>query len=347
MRNGYPLVELHRHLDGNVRLETIVALCRQHGLHLPGWTVEELRPHVQVDGPVSDVMTFITRFEWLQQAMVNYDAVRRIAYENVEDAAQEGIDYVELRFSPFFMAQKHSLDPIGVAEAVCDGLAEALEALPVRAKLIGIMSRTYGPEPCWQELEAVIRCRDRGVVAVDLAGDEANFPGGLFVDHFRRAREAGLHVTVHAGELAGPESVRQAALELGAERLGHAVRAVDDEATMDLLAERRIGIESCLTSNVQTSTVPSYADHPLSIFLRRGLLVTLNTDDPGISNIDLAHEYTVAERELGLTLADLRRLQENALEVAFLTPEERESLLINCPLLSPDLRHCCATGNSA
>jgi adenosine deaminase len=328
MRNGYPLVELHRHLDGNVRLETIIALCRQHGLHLPGWTLEELRPHVQVDGPVSDVMTFIARFEWLQQAMVNYDAVRRIAYENVEDAAQEGIDYIELRFSPFFMAQKHGLDPIGVAEAVCDGLAEALEALPVQAKLIGIMSRTYGPEPCWQELEAAIRCRDRGgVVAVDLAGDEANFPGELFVDHFRRAREAGLHITVHAGESAGPESVRQAVLELGAERLGHAVRAVDDEATMDLLAERRIGIESCLTSNVQTSTVPSYADHPVSIFLRRGLLVTLNTDNPVISNIDLAHEYEVAERELGLTLTELRRLQENAVEVAFLTPEEREALL--------------------
>ena len=327
MRNGYPWVELHRHLDGNVRLETIIALCRQHGLHLPGWAVEELRPHVQVDGPVSDVMTFIARFEWLQQAMVNYDAVRRIAYENVEDAAQEGIDYIELRFSPFFMAQRHGLDPIGVAEAVCDGLAEALEALPVQSKLIGIMSRTYGPEPCWQELEAAIRCRDRGVVAVDLAGDEANFPGELFVDHFRRAREAGLHITVHAGESAGPESVRQAVLELGAERLGHAVRAVDDEATMDLLAERRIGIESCLTSNVQTSTVPSYADHPVSIFLRRGLLVTLNTDNPVISNIDLAHEYEVAERELGLTLTELRRLQENAVEVAFLTPEEREALL--------------------
>jgi len=327
MRDGYPLVELHRHLDGNVRLETIIALGHQHGLPLPGWTVEELRPHVQVDGPVSDVMTFIAKFEWLQQAMVNYDAVRRIAYENVEDAAREGIDYIELRFSPFFMAQKHGLDPIGVAEAVCDGLTEALEDLPVRAKLIGIMSRTFGPEPCWQELEAAIHCRDRGVVAVDLAGDEANFPGELFVDHFRRAREAGLHVTVHAGESAGPESVRQAVLELGAERLGHAVRAVDDEATMDLLAERGTGIESCLTSNVQTSTVPNYADHPLPIFLQRGLLVTLNTDNPSISNIDLAHEYRVAAREIGLTPAELRRLQENAIEVAFLTPGERKTLL--------------------
>ena len=189
------------------------------------------------------------------------------------------------------------------------------------------MSRTYGPEPCWQELEAAIRCRDRGVVAVDLAGDEANFPGELFVDHFRRAREAGLHVTVHAGESAGPESVRQAVLELGAERLGHAVQAVHDEATMDLLAARRIGIESCLTSNVQTSTVPGYADHPLPIFLQRGLLVTLNTDDPGISGIDLAHEYAVAEKELGLSPAALRQLQENAVEVAFLTPQERQALL--------------------
>jgi len=324
---GFPLVELHRHLDGNVRLETILDLGRRHRLPLPAWTVEELRPHVQVAQPVGDVMSFIARFEWLQWAMVDYDAIRRITIENLEDAAREGIDYVELRFSPLFMASKHNLDPVGVAEAVCEGLAEALSLVPIRARLIGILSRTYGPEACWRELDAAIRCRDRGVVAVDLAGDEANFPGQLFVDHFRRAREAGLHVTIHAGESDGAESVRQAVLELGAERVGHAVRAVEDPSVLALLAERGVGIESCLTSNVQTSVVASYASHPLPIFLRWGLKATLNTDDPGISNIDLAHEYRVAREALGLTEADLRRLQENALEVAFLTAEERVNLL--------------------
>ncbi|HIC89948.1 MAG TPA: adenosine deaminase [Anaerolineae bacterium] len=334
MRDGYPLVELHRHLDGNVRLETILDLGRKHHLPLPAWTMEELRPYVQVTTPTPGIMAFIAKFEWMQWAMVDYDAVRRIVYENLEDAVHEQIDYIELRFSPYFMGLKHGLDPVGVAEAACDALEEARGRLPIRAKLIGIMSRTYGPEVCWQELEAAIRYRDRGIVAVDLAGDEANFPGDLFVEHFRQAREAGLHVTVHAGEAAGPESVRQAVLELGAERIGHAVRAVEDTATLDLLAERQIGIESCLTSNVQTSTVPDYASHPLLFFLRRALLVTLNTDDPGVSGIDLAHEYHIAETELGLTPPELHRLQENAIQVAFLTDEERVELLSEVPVTS-------------
>jgi len=327
MRNGYPLVELHRHLDGNVRLETIIDLARQHNLELPAWEPEALRPYVQVVEPEPDLMSFIAKFELLRYVMVDYDAVRRIAYENVEDAAREGIDYIELRFSPYFMAETHGLDPFGVTEAVCDGVEEAQKELPVRAKLIVIMSRTYGPDTCRIELEAALRYQERGIVALDLAGDEANFPGKLFVEHFRRAREAGLYAIAHAGEVTGPESVRQAVLELQAERVGHAVHAVEDEGTMELLLERRIAIESCPTSNVQTSTVPSYREHPLPIFLRRGLLVTLNTDDPSISGIDLAHEYRVAQEEMGLTQAELRKLQENAVQAAFLTPEERADLL--------------------
>lgn len=326
MRNGYPLAELHRHLDGNVRVETVIDLARQHHLALPAWTPEELRPHVQVTQPAPGVMAFIAKFELLRHVMVDYDAVRRMTRENLEDAVSEGIDHIELRFSPYFMAETHDLDPTGVTEAVCDAVAEADGELPIRAKLIGIISRTYGPEIGWTELEAAIRCRDRGVVALDLAGDEANYPGELFVEHFRKAREAGLHTIAHAGEAAGAESVRQAVLELHAERIGHAVHAIDDPATMDLLAERRIAIESCPTSNVQTSTVPSYQAHPLPAFLARGLLVTLNTDDPSISNIDLAHEYRVAREEMGLDEAGLRRLQENAVEAAFLTPEERAEL---------------------
>ena len=327
MRDGYPLVELHRHLDGNVRIETIIDLARQHNLDLPAWTLEQLRPYVQVVQPTPGVMAFIAKFELLRRVMVNYDAIRRIARENLEDAAHEEIDYIELRFSPYFMAETHELDPAGVAEAVCDGLEQAGGEVSVGAKLIGIISRTYGPEIGWTELEAAIHCRDRGVVALDLAGDEANYPGELFVEHFRRAQETGLHTIAHAGEAAGPESVRQAVLELGVERIGHAVHAVDDPATMDLLVERRIAIESCPTSNVQTSTVPRYEDHPMPAFLDRGMLVTLNTDDPSISGIDLAHEYRVAREEMGLTGADLRQVQENAVEAAFLTTEERSTLL--------------------
>ena len=327
-----PLIDLHRHLDGNVRLETILDLGRQHNLPLPGWDLEGLRPYVQVIDPPSGgasmpgVMAFIAKFEWMIRILVDYDACRRVAYENVEDARREGIDYVELRFSPWFMAETHGLDPAGMVEAVVDGTEAGARDFGVRVNLIGIISRTYGPDAGWRELNALLRHRDR-LTALDLAGDEANWPGELFVEHFRRARDVGWQITVHAGEAAGPESVWQALRGLGAARIGHAVEAIKDPALMDYMVDHRIGVETSLTSNVQTSTVPNYASHPARQFLERGLLVTLNTDDPGISGIDLRHEYEVAAPAAGLTPAQIRQAQCNALTVAFLSAEEREALL--------------------
>jgi adenosine deaminase len=326
-----PLIDLHRHLDGNVRLETILDLGRQHNRPLPALDLEGLRPHVQVVDPPSGsasmpgVMAFIAKFRWMTDVLVDYDACRRVVYENVEDAQREGIDYIELRFSPWFMAETHSLDPEGVVEAVADGAEAGARELGARVKLIGIISRTYGPASGRQELEALLRHRDR-IVALDLAGDETNWPGELFVEHFRRARDAGWQITVHAGESAGPESIWQAIRDLGATRIGHAVTAIGDRALMDYMAEHRIGIETSLTSNVQTSTVADYASHPARRFLERGMLVTLNTDDPGISAIDLRHEYAVAAPAAGLTPEQIRQAQRNALTVAFLSSEEREAL---------------------
>ena len=327
MRHGYPLVELHRHLDGNVRIETVLDLCRRHGLELPAWTVEELRPHVQILEREPSLVHFIAKFELLRRAMVDYDAVRRIVRENLEDAAREGIDYIELRFSPWFMGETHGLDTFGVVDAACDALEEGQGTIPVKAKLIGIIARNYGPEIGRVELAAAIRGRERGVVALDLAGDEAGYPGELFVRHFQEAREAGLHTIAHAGEAAGAESVRQAVLGLRAERIGHGIRAIEDPAVLDLLAEREITLEVCPTSNLHTSTVRDYRSHPLPALLRRGIRCTLNTDDPSISGLDLAHEYRVASEELGLSEAEIRRMQETAVEAAFLTPEERAGLL--------------------
>jgi adenosine deaminase len=327
MDNSYPLIDLHRHLEGCVRIETMLELGSEHGLALPAWSVEELRPHVQVDSPTAGLVAYFVKFELMQLCMVNYEAIRRITFECLDDACSEGLDYLELRFSPVFMAEKHDLELDGVVEAVCDGLDEALRALPIRAKLIGIMSRTYGPDSCWQELEAAIRGRDRGIVAVDVAGDEIKYPGELFVNHFQRAREAGMRVTVHAGESTSAAPVRQAIVELRAERLGHAVRAIDEPAVMDLIHEESVGIESCLTSNLQIGVVAAIAQHPVSVYLRRGLPVTLNTDNPVIAGVDLPGEYRLAERELGLSEAELDQLKQNALRVAFLSDEERADLL--------------------
>jgi adenosine deaminase len=327
-----PLIDLHRHLDGNVRLGTILDLGRKHNLPLPAWDLEGLRPHVQIvsgragPGTTPGVMAFIARFRWMTEVLVDYDACRRVAYENVEDARREGLDYVELRFSPSFMAETHGLDPAGVTQAVVDGVRAGTRDYDQRANLIGIISRTYGPQAGQKELEALLSQREQ-IVALDLAGDEAKQPGELFIDHIRQARDAGWRMTVHAGESDGPHSIWQALSDLGAERIGHGVAAAQDPALMAYMAERGIGVETNLTSNVQTSTVRSYAAHPARLFLEQGMRVTLNTDDPGISNIDLRYEYEVAAPAAGLTPAQIRQAQRNALVVAFVSDAERQAIL--------------------
>lgn len=316
MRDELPRIDLHRHLDGNVRLETILELGLGHGLPLPATTIEELRPHVVVTEPVPGLLPFLAKFEWMVGVLVDEAACRRVAYENVEDAKCEGLDSLELRFSPVFMARPHGLVPQAVVEAVIDGVVAGARDFGVPVKLIGILSRTFGAQSCAEELDALLACRE-GLVAIDLAGDEGNFPPHMFVEHFRRVRDAGLGVTIHAGEAGGAEGIWSAIRDLGATRIGHAVRAIDDPALMDYLGEHRIGIECNLTSNVQTSTVPDFASHPLQVFLERGLLATINTDDPGISGIDLAHEYEVAAPAAGLSADQIAQARRNAALIAF------------------------------
>ncbi|MEY2508597.1 MAG: adenosine deaminase [Verrucomicrobiota bacterium] len=320
-----PFIDLHRHLDGSVRLETIIDLARQHDIELPGATVEEIRPHVQVMEPQPGLMAFIAKMLWATRVLANGEACRRVARENVEDAKREGIDYLELRFSPYFMAEPHELALAEVIEGVVAGIAEGVAATGVQVNLIGILSRTYGAEVCHQELEALLTYR-KHFVALDLAGDEANFPAPLFVDHFKKGRDAGWRITVHAGEAGGPQSVWDAIQLLGAARIGHGVRALEDPKLAGYLAENRVPIEANLTSNVHTSTVADLDSHPLRDMLAAGLVCSINTDDPGVSGIDLPHEFGVAAPAAGLTREQIRQAQINALETAFLSADEKREL---------------------
>ncbi|HHD2503216.1 adenosine deaminase [Klebsiella pneumoniae] len=324
--SSLPLTDIHRHLDGNIRAQTILDLGREFNIALPATTLDTLRPHVQVTSLEPDLVSFLAKLDWEVKVLASLEACRRVAYENVEDAARNGLHYVELRFSPRYMAMTHRLPVDGVVEAVIAGVQEGCRDFQVDARLIGILSRTFGEAACQEELAALLAHRE-GITALDLAGDELGFPGTLFRNHFNQARDAGWHITVHAGEAAGPESIWQAIRELGAERIGHGVKAVEDPALMDYLAEHRIGIESCLTSNVQTSTVASLAQHPLKQFLEHGVLASLNTDDPAVQGVDIIHEYTVAAPAAGLSREQIRQAQINGLTLAFLGEQEKAALI--------------------
>ncbi len=295
-----PLIDLHRHIEGSVRLETILDLARQHNIPLPADSVEGLRPFVQIMQRQPGVMAFIEKFTLPMQVLVDAETCRRVSYEAVLVAHQEGINYLELRFSPWFMAEAHHLAPQAVVEAVLDGTHAASRESGLPVNLLGILSRTYGVETAAKELDAILPYADQ-ITGLDLAGDEANYAASLFEDLFDKARDAGLKITVHAGESAGPESIRQAVQVLGASRIGHGLTAVSDPSLMDLLFQHQIGIEANLTSNVQTSSVKDYASHPVKKFLELGLLVSIHSDDPAISGIDLPYEFNVAAPQTGCT----------------------------------------------
>ena len=323
-----PLVDLHRHLDGSIRLQTILELADQHGIKLPANDLKGIAPFVYIDGNEPGLMAFIARFKYLVEVLVDDDACRRVAYESVIDAKKEGIDYIELRFSPWFMAEKHGLNPQAVVEACLDGISAGQDDTGVKANAIGILSRSYGTEDCQKELDAILACKHL-MTAVDLAGDEAGFAAGLFTEHFRQVRDAGLHVTVHAGEAAGPESVWAAIRDLGAERIGHGFRAIEDPELVQFLVEEGVGLECCPTSNLHISAIADYRVHPIKALADSGVKFCLNTDDPGISNIDLQHEYRVAAPAIGLTPEQVRQSQKDGLEMAFLSKSEKAELRAN------------------
>lgn len=322
-----PLLDLHRHLDGNVRAKTILELGQQFNLDLPGSDLESLRPHVQVIEVAPDLVSFLAKLDWGVKVLGDYDACRRIAIENVEDAAAQGIDYTELRFSPYYMAMSHGLHPQGVVEAVVDGIHSAVQEHEVQVNLIGILSRTFGQQKCQQELDAILAFKEH-MVAVDLAGDELGFPGELFVDHFRQVHKADLRATIHAGEAEDSRSIWQAIEGLGADRIGHGVNAAKDPKLMDYLRDHRIGIESCLTSNVLTSTVAQIDTHPLKQFLEHGILASINTDDPAVQGIELANEYQHAAYQAGLSQEHITQAQENALTIAYLSDADKAALKV-------------------
>ena len=321
-----PLVDIHRHLDGNIRPKTIWQLAQKNNIKLPENNFESFLPHVQITDSEADLLAFLKKLDWGVGVLKSLDDVVRIGFENVEDVYNANIDYAELRFSPYYIAMTHKLPIEGVVEAIIAGVNQGREKFNTKINLIGILSRTFGVEHCQSELNGLLAYKD-DLIAVDLAGDEYNFPGTLFENHFKQVRDAGLNVSVHAGEAAGPESVWHAIEKLGATRIGHGVACVNDQNLMDNMRDHQISIESCLTANYQTGTIKDLATHPVKTFLANDLMVCLNTDDPAVENIELGGEFEVASKVLGLDAEQISQLQRNAVQMSFLSAEEKKALM--------------------
>ncbi len=322
----YPKVELHRHLEGSLRLSTLQDVARDHGITFPLSPTLRSLVQMQKDEPLS-FNVFLSKFQTLRLFYRSPKVIQRITREAIEDAAADGILYLELRFTPVALARLQGFQLAEVVDWVCGAADEASRAAGITTRLIVSMNRHEDPALGAEVVELALANRSRGIVGVDLAGNEAEFSADPFIPVLRRAREGGLKLTVHAGEWNGPENVRQAIEVLAADRIGHGVRVMEDPRVVELAAERGIPFEVCLTSNYQTGVIPALSDHPLMRMLKAGLNVILGTDDPSISQIVLSDEYALAVEELGLHPDALVERIFAAARASFLPPDEKDALI--------------------
>ena len=320
----WPKAELHVHLDGCLRPATMLELANAQGIRLPADTPETLAQALFVKHAKS-LEEYLTKYEITLSVMQTAPALERIAYEFVQDAASDGLRYVEVRYSP--LLHRPALRLAQAIEAPLRGLKRGEAETGTKVGLIVCGIRTRPVAESLELARAAADYRAAGVVGFDLAGAEHGFPARDHRAAFVYAAQHGMACTCHAGEGDGPDSIRQALQECGALRVGHGTRLGEDPALLEYVIERKIPLEMCLTSNVHTHTVPSLAEHPFKRYLDRGVVVTLNTDGRLVDGISLTDEYFTAQSVLGVTKADLARAVLNACESAFLPDFEKVALV--------------------
>ncbi len=332
-----PKIELHRHLEGSLRLESLLEIARDYNVPVPAESLESLRPFVQVTDDPADHEVFLSKFEVLRHFYRTPETIQRLVYETVADAANDNVKYMELRFSPQALSRVCRFSLGDVTDWVIEAVEHAQQDFDIQVGLILTLVRHDPFEQAKHVAEVAFARHEKGIVGFDLAGDEVKFPSAPFAPLFRQAREMGMGVTIHAGEWASAIGVRDAIRDLGANRIGHGVRVLENSEILRVALEHNVTFEVCLTSNVQTGVVHHIDHHPLADMLDLGLHATLNTDDPTISNITLTDEYQIAMNDLGIRYVELRQMILNAARAAFLPTNKRQRLVRKFESLLPEV----------
>lgn len=324
-----PKVELHRHLEGALRLNTLLEIVQTTDINIAVDDLERLRPLVQMmpDDPRT-AQQFLSKFSILRQFYRSIAIIERITYEMIEDAAADNIKYMEVRFTPKALTAMTDVSIDEMTTIVCRAANAAANQFGITVRLIISINRHEALEAGEQALRAALNNRHLGVVGLDLAGNELHFTGLEFRDIFKRAKAAALKITIHAGEWRGAENVWNAIGNLGADRLGHGVNAIEDQAIIQILKDRQIALELCPTSNVLSGTVSSMAQHPIHRLTCQGALTTINTDDPLICRITLSQEIAHIADIFKLSWDEIKQFQLRAARAAFLELPEKERLIV-------------------
>ncbi len=310
-----PLVELHLHLDGSLRIATMLEIAEAENTVLPARTESGLRKALACGEVRASLPQYLEHFDHTTAVLQSRSALTRVAIELIEDCAADGLKYVEARYMPR-LSTLGGLSDEEVVEAILEGMTIGGMRHGVGWGFIVCSLRHVDPSVTGRMIDVAIRYRRNGVVAVDLAGNDM-LPSLDHAPHFRRAAEAGLHVTIHAAESGPPERIREAVELFGAERVGHAVNAIRDPRMLELLAKRGVGIEACLTSNLQTRTVSLIDLHPAWVYLKEGLRVGLNTDNRTLADTTMARELGLAQEAWKLEEGDLVKLVAASIDMSF------------------------------
>lgn len=323
--NDIPKTEIHCHLEGAIRTQTIIDIAKEYNLQLPSYEASELDKHVKVYDQMQNLEAVLAAFAIFQNSITSPQVVERIAWELFEDAAKQNIKLFEVRFSPDWAFHGHNLD----WDACLDGLLQAKERAETEFDLaigyIAITSRSMGPESCVKTVDWSIRHNDH-ILGIDLADSERDFPLREFVPSVMKAKEAGLKVTIHTGEDTPASFVKEVIELTDPDRIGHGIHSIEDLQVVELIKERGITLEVNPWSNYLTNSVRTIEEHPLKRLFDLGVKVTINSDDPEVLETNVNNEYRIAHEILGMPLDDIRICNRYAYEASFIPDTSKERI---------------------
>ena len=321
----YALCDLHLHLDGSLSSETIIEVAKEENIELPTYDKEELRKYLEVPENCKSLNEYLERFDIPNRVLQSKNGLYKCMLDLLKREADAGLKYVEVRMAPQ-LSTAIGLNQDEVVKTIIDASNEAKDKFGIKSNLILCLMRNQNNMMVnLKTIEVARKYLNKGVCAIDLAGAEALFPNENFAALFELARNLEIPFTIHAGEAAGASSVKSAIL-MGASRIGHGVHSIEDESVVKMLVDKKIPLEICPKSNLDTKTVLKLEDLPIREFLKKGVIVTLNTDDMTVSNTNLQNEYSLLA-SIGYTEDELKILSTNTIKSAFLSDKEKEELL--------------------
>lgn len=320
-----PKIELHCHLDGSVRPETIIDIAKKEGIHIPSFDKEEIKEELIAPLNCESLDEYLKRFSIPNLVMQSKENLKRITYELYEDAAKENVKYMEVRFAPL-LHTKMGLSIEEIILSVIEGMKEAEEKFDIHGNIILSCMRTMPVESAFEVVEQGKEFLGKGVVAIDLCASEEEGFCREFIEPIRLAKEYGFRVTIHAGETGIGKNVLEAVKWLGAERIGHGVFIHDCVEAYNIVKQKQVVLEMCPTSNVQTKAVNKISDHPIYDFHRDGIKVTVNTDNRTVSNTTMAKECDLVWNEFLMSDVEYKQIYMNSVQASFANEKVKENL---------------------